>query len=189
MANSKECGGRARAGVGRARQDRYVIDRDPAIHAVIAAAFGREDEADLVDRLLDGEHVLISMTAKIEGRIVGHILFSRMWIDTAQGPVAAVALAPLAVLPQYQRKGFGGHLIRSGIEILREQGEKIVIVVGHPDCYPRFGFSAEKTKWLTSPFPPEAFMAMELVDGALEGIRGPVVYPPAFGILRQSGID
>jgi putative acetyltransferase len=105
-----------------------------------------------------------------------------MWIDTPAGSIAAVALAPVAVLPEHQRRGIGGLLIRHGLELLRDRGERIVIVVGHPDYYPRFGFSPEKAKALKSPFPPEAFMAMELSTGALDGIHGTVVYPAAFGI-------
>ena len=66
--------------------------------------------------------------------------------------------------------------------MLREQDEKIVIVVGHPDYYPKFGFSTEKAAGLESPFPREAFMAIELCRGALDGIRGVVVYAPPFGI-------
>jgi putative acetyltransferase len=66
--------------------------------------------------------------------------------------------------------------------LLRGRGERIVIVVGHPDYYPRFGFSSEKARNLESPFPPEAFMAIELSPGALDGVRGRVRYPAAFGI-------
>jgi putative acetyltransferase len=88
----------------------------------------------------------------------------------------------MAVLPEFQRRGVGGRLIRYGLHLLRDRGEKIVIVVGHPDYYPRFGFSSEKARSLEGPFPAEAFMAMELSPGALSGIRGRVVYPAAFGL-------
>jgi putative acetyltransferase len=140
------------------------------------------DEADLVDKLRAGEHVLISLVAELDGSIVGHIMFSRIWINTPQELVSAVALAPVAVLPEHQREGIGGLLVQRGLELLRGRGERIVIVVGHPTYYPRFGFSTDAAKLLESPFPPEAFMAMELSAGALDGIRGSVVYPPAFGI-------
>src|SRR5260370_27683850 len=83
------------------------------------------------------------------------------------GLASAVALAPVAVLPEHQRKGIGGRLIRYGLELLRCRGEKIVIVVGHPDYYPRFGFSREKAHSLESPFPAEAFMAVLLGGCAL----------------------
>jgi putative acetyltransferase len=157
---------------------------EPAIHSVNEAAFDRPDEADLVDSLRDEGVVLVSLVAelRITKVCVGHILFTRLSIETAEGSTPAVALAPLAVLPEHQRHGIWGRLIRQGLESLRQQGERIVIVLGHADYYPRFGFSCEKARLLESPFPPEAFMAMELVPGALEGIRGKVRYPAAFGV-------
>lgn len=152
------------------------------IRAVNQAAFGRSDEADLVDKLREDNYALVSLVAELEGGIAGHIMFSRMWIRTSRGLVSAVALAPVAVLPEHQRQGIGGLLIRHGLEVLRAREERIVIVAGHPGYYPRFGFSSDKAKLLESPFPAEAFMAMELCAGALDGIRGSVVYPPVFGI-------
>jgi putative acetyltransferase len=150
------------------------------VHSINLAAFGRADEADLVDSLRLEGAVILSLVAEWEKRIVGHIPFSRMWIDTANGSIPAVALAPLAVLPEHQRRGIGGRLISHGLDFLRERGERIVIVLGHPDFYPRFGFSIEKARFLASRFPPDAFMALELSSGALEGIRGRVRYPAAF---------
>lgn len=152
------------------------------IRSIHEAAFGGPEEADLVDQLRAAGDVLLSLVAKLEGRIVGHVLFSRMWIETPRGLVPAVALAPVAVLPEQQRRGIGGRLIRYGLGLLRDRGEKIVIVVGHPDYYPRFGFSGEKARSLESPFPAEAFMALEMSPGALDGVRGRVVYPAAFGL-------
>lgn len=152
-----------------------------AIRVVSRAAFGTSEEAELVDKLR-GDRTLVSLVAESESGIVGHILFSRMWIQTPSKLVSAVALAPVAVLPEYQRKGIGGRLIVDGLARLKRRGERIVIVVGHPSYYPRFGFSQDKARSLGSPFPPEAFMALELAEGALTGIRGPVIYPPAFGL-------
>jgi putative acetyltransferase len=103
-------------------------------------------------------------------------------LTTSTEAVSAVALAPVAVDPAHQRQGIGSRLIQRGLELLRNQGEKIVIVVGHPAYYPRFGFSTLSAEGLESPFPREAFMALELTVGALDGIRGSVVYPLAFGI-------
>jgi putative acetyltransferase len=151
------------------------------IRGVIEAAFGGSEEADLVDKLR-GDQALISLVAECERGIVGHILFSRMWIKTPSKLVPAVALAPVAVLPEHQRKGIGQRLIVQGLELLNKLGEQIVVVVGHSDYYPRFGFSSAKATPLDSPFPREAFMALELVEGALEGIHGTVIYPPAFGL-------
>lgn len=153
-----------------------------SIRTVNTAAFGRADEADLVDQLRASGHALMSLVAELEGRIVGHIMFSRMSIMASLGRVPAVAFAPVAVLPDLQRQRVGGRLIEYGLESLRARGERIVIVLGHPAYYPRFGFSTELAKPLQSPFPPEAFMALELAAGALDGISGLVVYPPPFGI-------
>jgi putative acetyltransferase len=153
------------------------------IRTINEVAFGGPDEADLVDKLRADGHALISLVAELDAGLVGHILFSRMWIRSQAGAlVSAVALAPMAVLPEHQRKGIGGRLVRYGLELLRGRGEKIAIVVGHPDYYPRFGFSTEKAQSLESPFPAEAFMAIELSTGALDGVQGSVVYPAAFGI-------
>lgn len=166
----------------------WIRPEDPAsgadrliIRTVNEAAFGGPDEANLIDELR-GNQSLISLVAECEQEVVGHVLFSRMWIKTPSELVAAVALAPVAVLPGHQRKGIGQRLIMHGLELLKNQGERIVIVVGHPDYYPRFGFSSARAALLESPFPPEVFMALELVDGALEGIRGTVIYPPPFGL-------
>jgi putative acetyltransferase len=146
------------------------------------AAFGRSDEADLVDGLRLEGAVLASFVAEQESGIVGHILFSRTLIDATNEPVLSVALAPLAVLPTNQRRGVGSQLIRFGLNWLRTRGERSVLVLGHPQYYPRFGFSNARARLLTTPFPAEAFMALELVPGALDGIRGSVSYPAAFGL-------
>lgn len=153
-----------------------------AIRAVNEAAFAGAEEADLVDRVRSDGHALISLVAESGGGIVGHVLFSRMWIQTSKGLVNAVALAPVAVLPAHQRKGVGSLLIRHGLELLRSLDESSVIVVGHPGYYPRFGFSTDRAAPLNGPFPREAFLALELRAGALDGIAGAVMYPPAFGL-------
>ena len=159
------------------------LEERSLIRRINEEAFGGQDEANLVDNLRADGHVLVSLVAELDSGIVGHILFSRMWIkNPTRASVSAVALAPLAVVPEHQQRGIGGRLIRHGLELLRGQGEKIVIVLGHPGYYPKFGFSAEKARLLESPFPAEAFMAIELSPGALDGIQGAVAYPPAFGI-------
>jgi putative acetyltransferase len=152
------------------------------IWQVNEAAFGSAEEADLVEALRTEGVVLLSVVAELDRQVVGHILFSRMSIETPTEVIAAVALAPMAVLPRYQRQGIGGRLIRYGLDALRALGERIVIVVGHPAYYPRFGFSTEQARSLESPFPPDAFMALELSPGALDRIRGRVRYPQPFGL-------
>ena len=153
-----------------------------AVYAISEAAFCRADEADLIVRLRNEGVVLLSLVAEVDQQLVGHIVFSRMSIETRNGSVPAVALAPVAVLPSHQRRGIGESLIRRGLDVLRSRDEQIVIVLGHPDYYPRFGFSSEAASLIESPFPPEAFMAIELRPGALRGIRGSVRYPAAFGL-------
>jgi putative acetyltransferase len=164
------------------REDPADAQERSAVRSIHEAAFGRPDEADLVDKLRGEGAVLLSLVAELELQIAGHILFSRMWIETSTGPIPAAALAPVAVLLAHQRLGIGGQLIRAGLDLLPAQGERIVIVLGHPEYYSRFGFSSEKARYLESPFPPEAFMALELNPGALEGVHGKVRYPAAFGL-------
>lgn len=168
------------------RANVIVRDEIPSDRAMIRrvneAAFVGVEEADLVEALRIEGTVLLSCVAERDGEIVGHALFSRMWIETPTDAIAAVALAPMAVLPAYQRQGIGTRLIPHGLNALRSRGERIVIVVGHPTYYPRFGFSPALTRSLESPFQPEAFMALELRLGALDGINGRVRYPRAFGM-------
>jgi putative acetyltransferase len=162
-------------------RDETLRDREQ-VRTVNEAAFERTDEADLIDRLWVEGAVLASFVAEVDSQIVGHIMFSRMTVETGQGPVAAVSLAPMAVLPGHQGRQVGSQLVRHGLAELRARGERIVIVLGHKQYYPRFGFSPEKARYLASPFPPDAFMALELSDDALDGIRGDVRYPSAFGL-------
>lgn len=162
-------------------RDEQFCDREQ-VRKVNETAFRRSDEADLIDGLRVEGAVLLSLVAEVDGQIVGHILFSRMTVETAERHVAAVSLAPMAVLPQHQGRKIGSQMVRRGLDRLCDQGERIVLVLGHKHYYPRFGFSSVKARDLTSPFPPDAFMALELADGALTGIRGVVRYPSAFGL-------
>jgi putative acetyltransferase len=157
-------------------------DDENAVRLVNEAAFGRPAEADLVDRLRREGAVLASFVGEQERRIVGHILFSRMLIDVADESIPSVALAPVAVLPASQGRGVGSRLIRIGLEWLRTRNERSVLVLGHPQYYARFGFSSDRARLLTHPFPADAFMALELVSGTLDGVRGAVRYPAAFGL-------
>ena len=162
-------------------REEQPADRN-AIRVIHEAAFGRPDEADLVERLRAEGVVLLSLIAEVEGRIAGHILFSRMSIEIPSSSVAAASLAPMAVLPDYQKRGLGSKLIEDGLSRLRACGEAIVIVLGHRNYYPRFGFSVAKARDLEHPFPPDAYMALELSDGALIHVHGRVKYPAAFGL-------
>jgi putative acetyltransferase len=156
-----------------------------AIDTVNKQAFaGREAEPGLVNaiRLSAGFIPELSLVAEQNGQIVGHILFSRIHIQTDNGLLPALALAPLAVLPEYQRRGIGSALVRHGLQECQRLGQAVVIVLGHPTYYPRFGFSARLAKALECPFGNfgEAWMALEIIPAALAEVRGRVVYPPAF---------
>lgn len=159
-------------------------DRE-AIWNVHRAAFDGDAEANLVDALRSGGYVEVSLAAEIDGKIVGHILFSRIAIVSENGSVDALSLAPMAVTPGRQRQGIGGRLVEAGLEACRERGHEIVLVLGHPEFYPRFGFSAELARPLSSPFGGgEAWMALELSLGALTGVQGRVEFSPPFGALE-----
>ncbi|TWU06828.1 hypothetical protein CA54_52280 [Symmachiella macrocystis] len=151
-----------------------------AIHQVNTAAFGLPAEGNLVDLLRNDGLAVVSYVAVSNHALVGHILFSELPIETKQTTIPAVALAPMAVLPQFQRQGIGTELVRRGLDICRERGQQVVIVLGHPAYYPRFGFSSELAKRISSPFSDEAFMALELVAGVLDNVQGQVTYPPPF---------
>ncbi|PKO13815.1 MAG: GNAT family N-acetyltransferase [Chloroflexi bacterium HGW-Chloroflexi-10] len=144
----------------------------------------REAEARLVDTLRQTSAFIpeLSLVAEEEGRIVGHILFSHIHIETPHGNIPAIALAPMAVLPDFQNRGIGSQLVREGLAACKHLGHAIVIVLGHTTYYPRFGFSAALAKALECPYGDcgDAWMAMELIPGALAGIQGKVVYPPEF---------
>jgi putative acetyltransferase len=154
-----------------------------AILQVNRLAFGGEEEALLVDALRAGGYVRACLVAEVHGELVGHILFSDLPIVAEGTTVPALALAPMAVVPGFQKRGIGSALVRRGLEMCREQGHRIIVVLGHPDFYPRFGFSSELARRLESPYSGSAFMALELVAGALDGVRGTVKYPPPFSAL------
>jgi len=173
---------------GYEMNDVLVRPETPADHEAIRhvnrLAFGQAAEACLVDALRDGGYVEASLVAEKGGQVVGHILFTDLPILTDAATVSALALAPLAVSPAFQRRGIGSALVRRGHEMCRGQGHRIVIVLGHPDFYPRFGFSQELAANLESPYSGKpAFMALELVPGALAGVAGQVKYPPPFNVM------
>lgn len=151
-----------------------------AIRYVNDLAFGGALEGRLVDALRDGGFVRLSLVAEIENRIVGHILFSELHIEIEDSSVPALSLAPMAVLPEFQRRGIGSQLVREGLRLCRDQGHAIVLVVGHPDFYPRFGFSGKLARQLDCPYSGDAFMATELTPKALAGVTGNVIYPAPF---------
>ena len=123
-----------------------------SIRRVNRLAFGRDDEARLVDALRDGGYARLSLVAEVGGDVVGHILFSDLPIVTGSGTVSSLALAPMAVVPELQRQGIGSRLVERGLSDCRAEGHRIVVVLGHSEFYPRFGFSEELARPLLSPF-------------------------------------
>ncbi len=152
-----------------------------AVRTVNERAFGRPNEAALVDALR-GTRGAISLVAAIGDRIVGHILFTPVEIGQPADSIVAAGLAPMAVLPEHQRQGIGSQLVRAGLDACRRRGYRAVVVLGHPQYYPRFGFAPAGTRGLTCEWsaPPDAFMALELDAGALSGARGVVKFRPEF---------
>ena len=152
-----------------------------AVRAVNQAAFETNTEADLVDLLREQASPLISLVAEDAGSIVGHILFSPATL-VAHTDLEIMGLAPMAVLPARQRQGIGSALARAGLDACRHIGSGAVIVLGHPDYYPRFGFLPASRFGIGCEYdvPDEAFMALELLPGALAGKSGTIRYHPAF---------
>lgn len=154
-----------------------------AIDAVHEAAFGGEDEARLVRMLEADGDTLVSLVAGIEGATVGHVLFSRMQVIADGEAVAAAGLAPVGVLPAYQRLGIGSTLIREGLGRLPALGVRICFVLGHAAYYPRFGFGTGLAARFASPYAGPHFMALALDSGLSLPERGVANYAPAFSRL------
>lgn len=155
-----------------------------SIAVVNRRAFGQEEEGLLIEKIRgsDGFDPSLSLVAEIEGDVVGHILFSTIQIETERGDVPALALAPMSVLPDFQNRGIGSQLVRAGLDISRQAGHAIVVVLGHPDYYPRFGFQPASQFGVRSPFdvPDDVFMVQGLIPGALDTVSGVVKYPSPF---------
>lgn len=156
-------------------------DRD-AIYEVNQRAFGREGEAQLVDTLRDAGVPLISLIADDGGQIVGHILFSPVTVRGSAGEWSAIALGPMAVLPEKQQRGIGTILVETGLDACYAAGHDIIFVLGHPTYYPRFGFVPSQPLGVTCEFdvPPEVFMVRLAAGATLAGRGGVVYYHPAF---------
>ena len=157
-----------------------------AIHAVNAAAFDTLAEATLVGRLREQASPIVSLVA-VDGAICGHILFSPVTIVGRTGGAgdALMGLAPMAVHPSRQRQGIGSALVGAGLEACARIGIEAVVVLGHAQYYPRFGFRPASRLGLKSEYdvPDEVFMAMELKAGSLAGKSGTVRYHPVFAEL------
>ncbi|MBX3470154.1 MAG: N-acetyltransferase [Planctomycetes bacterium] len=150
-----------------------------AVRRVNDAAFGRPDEGRLVDALRGAARPFVSLVARDDDEVVGHVLFTPVTVGATW---TALALGPMAVVPGRQRAGFGAALVRAGLDACRALGHDVVFVLGHPAYYPRFGFAPAaprglRCKW---PVPDDVFLVAELAPGALAGRTGLVEYHPAF---------
>ncbi|MEE2888247.1 MAG: N-acetyltransferase [Planctomycetota bacterium] len=169
------------------------------IRQVVKSAFGQNEEADLVDRLRCTEALAISLVsvdnAQTAGgdpaRIIGHLAFSPVSIEQTTTPISMLGLAPVAIVPEYQGQGIGSRLIKAGLTKCRREGVDLVVVLGHPWCYPRFGFRPAHLMGLTSEYnsSPEAFMVLELTPGVLSTCAGLVRYHRAFDPTYTDGAN
>jgi putative acetyltransferase len=148
---------------------------------VVAAAFERPAEADLVAALRN-QPDCFSLVAVLSGEVVGHILFTPVTFSESPVESRALGLGPVAVHPNQQGRGIGALLIREGLEECLRRRIDVVVLLGHPSYYPRFGFrpAAQYGIHFSAPVPEEAFMVLELHPGALAGYRGTVHYLPEF---------
>ena len=152
-----------------------------AVRDVNEAAFETSTEADLVDALRSQAEPIISLVADDDGSIAGHILFSPVTL-VGHDDLTLMGFAPMSVLPDRQRRGIGSALVRAGLERCTENGHGVVVVVGHPEYYPRFGFVPASRFRVGCEYdvPDDVFMALELKPGIFSGRSGLIRYHAAF---------
>jgi putative acetyltransferase len=152
------------------------------IRRINKLAFGRSEEADIIDKLRRRGALTLSLVAVTENGVVGHITFSPVTVESGNSSFETIALGTMAVLPDYQRQGIGSALVMAGLKECQRLGQEIVVVVGHPNYYPRFGFAPARAKGIDCEFeaPDEAWMVLELKEGGLAGKGGTVHYRPEF---------
>jgi len=153
------------------------------IHSVNEQAFGRVSEAKLVDTLRQAGADHLSLVADDNSFFVGHIMFTPVLVTEEKQELQGMGLAPMAVLPSRQRQGIGTQLVDSGLQILKEKGCPFVIVLGHPEYYPRFGFQAAsgcniRTQW--DGVPDEAFMILVMDHEAMQNVSGVATFRDEF---------
>jgi putative acetyltransferase len=153
-----------------------------AVRAVNLAAFGRAAEGALVDALRANGGVLLSLVATFAERAAGHILYSPVSIIHDGKQTEGAGLGPMAVIPELQRKGIGSRLIRAGNEQLRARGFPFIVVLGHPEYYPRFGFRPANATGVRCPWnaPDNAFMILSLDAAKMKEVAGTGKYRDEF---------
>ena len=139
----------------------------------------------MVDALRGRGAIALSLVALQDNQVVGHILFSPVSVTSDSDSVNALSLGPMAVLPVHQNKGIGSELVEAGLRKCADAGHEIVVVLGHSNYYPRFGFKTAKDFGIQCEFdvPDDVFMVTELRDGALAGRSGVVRYQPEFNTV------
>lgn len=152
-----------------------------AIRDVNRRAFNQDQEGNIVDALRSNGAALLSLVATLDDRVVGHIMFSPITV----GDVTGAALGPMAVLPEYQRQFIGSGLINSGIDSLKGKGYPFIIVLGHADYYPRFGFTPASTLGITCEWdvPDNVFMVLVLDEAKMQGVSGLAKYRHEFSTV------
>jgi putative acetyltransferase len=155
----------------------------PAVRQVHEEAFGSQVEAGLVDALRAACDDRLSLVAEQDGALVGHVLFTPVEMETAEGTIRGYGLAPLAVRTAWQRRGIGAALTANGIRRLREAGALFVVVLGHPEYYPRFGFEPASRHGVRCQWPgvdDDAFMLLVLDPAVTARLGGVARYRPEF---------
>ena len=160
---------------------RHEEPRDKAaIRFVNEQAFGGSSEANAIEQLRDRDQLTISLVAVRDDNVIGCILFTPAMIESADRVWPTLGLALLAVLPDHQRQGIGSAMMKAGLDECRHLGHERVIVLGHPDYYPRFGFVSARRFNIRCEWdvPENAFMVLELHPGAFDHVSGLAKYQP-----------
>lgn len=163
-----------------------------AVRRVNDQAFGGPLEGRIVDDLRGACQETLRLVAVWHGAVVGHIFFSQVTVDTGDQTVAAMGLAPMAVLPEFQNRGIGSQLVREGIRRLGKAGCPFIVVLGHAGFYPRFGFKNAAAFGLASPWeetPEAAFMVRVLDPPAMDRVSGIVRYAVVFDTAASDPAD
>ena len=150
-----------------------------AVRDLNRRAFGQDQESNIVDALRANGAALLSLVATLDDRVVGHIMYSPLTIG---GNVTGAALGPMAVLPEHQRQGIGSKLVKVGNQKLKDAGYPFIIVVGHADYYPRFGFKRANEHGITCEWdlPDDVFMLLVLDQAKMESVSGLATYRQEF---------
>jgi len=156
-----------------------------AIREVNLQAFARDGqagtgEADLVNALRSNGKSRLSLVAELDGLVIGHVMFSDVTVASPSATHTILGLAPLAVLPEYQKQGVGSALMHASIDECRRMGAKAIFLLGHPSYYPRFGFAPARLRDMLYQNGRDSAMVLELVPGGLEGVTGTVSFESEF---------